>query len=128
MENIKSYKDLNVWQKAVELVKEIYLLTKEFPKDEQFTLINQMRRSAISIPSNISEGKVRGHRREYVQFLYVALGSCAELETQIIISKELSYITTETKDLLLEKIGYISRMLRNLIKGINNYKPTTQNL
>ena len=128
MENIKSYKDLNVWQKAVELVKEIYLLTKEFPKDEQFTLINQMRRSAISIPSNISEGKARGHRREYVQFLYVALGSCAELETQIIISKELSYITTETKDLLLEKIGYISRMLRNLIKGINNYKPTTQNL
>ena len=115
---VKDYKDLKVWQKSMELVKEIYLITKDLPKDEQYGLISQMRRCAISIPSNISEGKARQHLNEYIQFLFISLGSCAELETQIIISQELGYINKETERKILEKIDHIVRMLRNLIKGI----------
>ncbi len=115
---IKSYKDLEVWQKSIILVKEIYKLTENFPKEEQFGIISQMRRCAVSIPSNISEGKSRQYVNEYIQFLYIALGSCAELETQIIIAKELSFTKQTEVDLFSEKIDHISRMIRNLIKGL----------
>ena len=115
---IKSYRDLDVWQKSMELAKEIYLITKCFPKDEQYGLINQMRKCVISIPSNIAEGKTRQSINEYIQFLFISLSSCAELETQVIISQGLKYINEETKDKLLGKISHISRMLRNLIKGL----------
>ena len=115
---IKSYKDLDVWQKAIKLVKEIYLTTKEFPKEEMYGLSNQMRRSAVSIASNIAEGKTRQSINEYVNFLYIALSSASELETQVIISKELSYINAKTESELLESIDHISRMTRNLIKSL----------
>lgn len=93
---IKSYKDLEVWKISMDLIKKIYLVTKDFPKDEIYGLVNQMRRCAVSIPSNIAEGKMRQHTNEYIQFLYISLGSCAELETQITISSELRYISHDT--------------------------------
>lgn len=86
---VKSYKELIVWQKSMTLVKEIYMLTERFPKDELFGLRSQIERAAVSIPSNIAEGYLRRHRKEYSQFLSIALGSSAELETQILICKSL---------------------------------------
>jgi four helix bundle protein len=86
---IKSFKELTVWQKAIELVKETYKITKEFPKSETYGLSLQIRRAAISIPSNIAEGQLRKNLKEYLQFLRIAYGSSAELETQIIIAKDL---------------------------------------
>lgn len=86
---INSYKELIVWQKAMGLVKIIYCLTDQFPKDELYGLASQMQRSAVAIPSNIAEGYLRGHKKEYVQFLLIALGSAAELETQLLICKSL---------------------------------------
>jgi len=80
-EKIKSFKDLRIWQKGMEIVTDIYTLTKKFPKEELFSLTSQLRRSAISIPSNIAEGFKRFHNKEYKQFLFITLGSCAELET-----------------------------------------------
>ena len=80
-EKIKNFQDLRIWQIGIEVVKDIYVLTKKFPKEELYGLTSQMRRSAVSIPSNIAEGFRRYHNKEYKQFLYIVLGSCAELET-----------------------------------------------
>ena len=114
---IKSYKDLDVWKRSIALVKKIYMITKDFPKEEIYGLTNQMRRCAVSIPSNIAEGKTRQHINEYIQFLYIALGSCAELESQIIIAKELEYLKeSETED--LNELDEIGKMLRGLIKNL----------
>jgi len=83
---IKDFRDLNIWKKGTGIVKGAYLITKAFPKNEIYGLTAQIRRSAVSIPSNIAEGFARKHNKEYRHFLYIALGSCAELETQIEIS------------------------------------------
>lgn len=82
-----NYKELIVWQKSVDLVTEVYAVTKDFPKEEIYSLTSQIRRSAISIPSNIAEGHSRRSQTDYLQFLKIARGSCAELETQLLISK-----------------------------------------
>ena len=87
---VRSYKDLIAYQRGYELVKTIYIITKKFPKEELYGITSQMRRSAVSIPSNIAEGYMRG-AKEYVQFLKVALGSCAELETQLSLCRDLKY-------------------------------------
>ncbi|MCK4294234.1 MAG: four helix bundle protein [Planctomycetes bacterium] len=115
---IKRYRDLDIWKKAIELVKDIYRSTEEFPKQEIYGLVSQMRRSAISIPSDVAEGFRRYHNKEYRQFLYVSLGSCAELETQITIAKELKYMRQDTEAELLEKLDHICRMTSNLIKKL----------
>jgi four helix bundle protein len=86
---LKSYKELKVWQKSIELVKEIYRITNGFPRNEIYGLVIQMRRAAVSIPSNIAEGYSRKNLKEYLQFLRVAYSSSAELETQLIIAKDL---------------------------------------
>ena len=117
-EKIINFQDLRIWQIGIEVVKDIYILTKKFPKEELYGLTSQMRRSAVSIPSNIAEGFRRYHNKEYKQFLYIALGSCAELETQIIIAKELDYITETDKTELIEKIKYICRMTVKLINKL----------
>ena len=109
---------MRIWQIGIEVVKDIYILTKKFPKEELYGLTSQMRRSAISIPSNIAEGFRRYHNKEYKQFLYIALGSCAELETQIIIANELNYINETNKTELIEKIKYIYRMTVKLINKL----------
>ena len=117
-EKIKNFQDLRIWQKGIEIVKDIYLLTKRFPKEELYELTSQMRRSAVSIPSNIAEGFRRYHNKEYKQFLYIALGSCAELETQMIIANELDYINDNDKIEPIEKIKYICRMTIKLIQKL----------
>lgn len=115
MAYIKSYKELIVWQKAIKLVKEIFILTDKFPRSELYGLISQMRRAAVAIPSNIAEGYGRKSSKEYAQFYSISYGSALELETQIIISKELSFTPTQNfgkVDLLLEEV---SRMLNSMI-------------
>ena len=115
MAYIKSYKELIVWQKAIKLVKEIFILTDKFPKSELYGLISQMRRAAVAIPSNIAEGYGRKSSKEYSQFYSIAYGSVLELETQIIISKELVFTPLENfgkVDSLLEEVA---RMLNSMI-------------
>ena len=90
---VSSYKELKVWQKAMQLVKEIYILTDNFPKDEVYGLRSQMERAAVSIPSQIAEGYLRSHKKEYLHFLSISLGSAAELETQVIICKSVKNLT-----------------------------------
>ena len=115
----KSYRDLDIWKNGIEIVSDIYDVTKKFPKDEMFGLVVQMRRSAVSIPSNIAEGFARQYNREYKQFLYVALGSCSELETQIIVGSKQCYCSKEIKDKLLEQLDHESRMIMNMIKAVS---------
>lgn len=118
MDQLHSYKDLIVWQKAVELAVAIYALTEKFPKTEQFGLISQMRRASVSIPSNIAEGRFRGSRKDFTQFLRIAYSSGAELETQIEVSKRLSFGTnldyTSVDTLLLEVMKMLNKMLLSL--------------
>lgn len=112
----KSHKDLMVWQKAIDLVLEIYRVTAELPKEELYGISQQMRRASISIPSNIAEGQHRKNRKEFLQFLRISYGSGAEIETQLIIAEKLySKINfTRSKDMLNE----IQRMLTGLIQKL----------
>ena len=111
--NTKSFKDLIVWQKSYKLVLEIYKITKIFPKDEVYGLSQQMRRSAVSIPSNISEGYGRQYQKEYRQFLSMAYGSLCELETQYLLSIDLNYIKRNeaVENLIKESGSMLYRML-----------------
>ncbi len=123
-----TYRDLLAWQKGIKLAKAVYELTANYPSDERFGLTNQMRRCSISIPSNIAEGFGRGSDKELVQFLYISLGSSNELDTQLTVSYELSFIT-EDRFKEIEKLNNeINKMLQSLIyrrkKGLdsNNLK------
>ena len=116
---ISSYKDLLVWQKAITLVKEIYLLTKTLPDEEKFGLTSQMRRCSVSIPSNIAEGWGRNSTKSYIMFLKIARGSLLELETQTIICNELAYVSNEDYNKINSLIVEESKMLNALIKSIN---------
>lgn len=113
-----SHKKLSVWQKAIELVTEIYAVTKVFPKEELYGLASQMRRSAVSIPSNISEGAARQSTSEYLRFLHIALGSASELDVQLIISRNLSYIDESKFTELSGNREEISKMLSGLIRTL----------
>jgi len=115
MSNIKSYKDLLVWQKSMDLVVEIYKLTSYFPKSEIYGLVSQMRRASVSIPSNIAEGKRRGSLGDYRRFLKISYGSGAELETQIEISKKLSFKENLEFKKVDDLLDEIMRMLNTLI-------------
>jgi len=115
---VSTHKDLIVWKKGIELVKNIYLITNSFPKTEQFGLISQMRRCSVSIPSNIAEGCGRNSDSELIYFLYVALGSSSELETQIIISVELNFLENEKAKECLNLLNEVIRMITTLIKSI----------
>ena len=115
---MKSHKDLEVWKESMNLVVDIYELTKTFPAEEKFGLTSQIRRSAISIPSNIAEGAGRKGTKELLQFLYIALGSLAELETQIEIAQRIKYI--QTTEHYFGKIYLIRTMISNLIKSLKD--------
>ena len=122
-----THKDLIVWKKGIELVKNIYQITDSFPKSEQFGLISQMRRCAVSIPSNIAEGCGRNSDNELIHFLYIALGSSSELETQIIISVELEFLESEKAMASLNLLNEIIKMIASLIKSVKTRNPKTCN-
>jgi len=115
---VKDYKDLKVWQRGIEIVDKIYSVTAKFPKEEVYGLVVQMRKAAVSIPSNIAEGFVRHYTKEYKQFLYISLGSCAELDTQLIISYRRKYTKKKELEELAEDINHETRMLVSLINKI----------
>jgi len=118
---IKSYKDLNVWKNSRRLVKDIYILSENFPKHEQFGLTSQMRRATISVPSNIAEGYARNTKKEYLQFLYIARGSLAELETQILLAIDLLYCNQNMAEEIIKDINSIQKMLTTLIKKLHQH-------
>lgn len=121
---VKSYKELDIWKKGIEIVDRIYEITEGFPRKELYSLTSQMQRSAISIPSNIAEGFVKGHTAEYRQFLRIALGSCAELDTQLIIANRRNYPARTEVLNIQEQLDHESRMIMNLIKSLGkNAKP-----
>jgi four helix bundle protein len=115
---IATYRQLDIWKIGIELVKDVYKVTSSFPKEELYGLTNQMRRSSVSVVSNIAEGFRRQYNNEFRQFLHITLGSCAELETQVTIAKELDYINEQIEAALLEKSDHLCRMTRNLIKKL----------
>jgi len=114
------FKELKVWQKAIDLVTETYLITKKFPKDEVFGLVSQMRRCIVSVPSNIAEGCGRKSNKEFVNFLGIALGSSFEFETQIIISKNIGYLNDEQFSLLESEIQHIQNMIIKLQNSLES--------
>jgi four helix bundle protein len=116
----QSYKDLNVWKKGIELAKLIYPLTAKFPRDERFGLVSQMRRAAISIPSNIAEGQARHTTGEFIQFISHAEGSVAELNTQLILAIELGFSSSEPAAPAVELIEHLRRMLNGLRRKLAN--------
>ena len=117
---MKSHKDLEVWKRSVELVKTIYELTKSFPKEELYGITNQIRRSAVSIPSNIAEGAARNYNKEFIQFLYIAIGSIAELETQIIFNEKLSFLSKDYSENIQSVLIELKNMTLGLIKYLKN--------
>ena len=110
---IKNHKDLEVWKKSMDLVSNIYKITESFPNKELYGLTNQIRRAAVSVPSNIAEGAARSSKKEFIQFLYIALGSLSELETQIIIANRLEYLNN--LDTSLENLKFVQKLINGLI-------------
>lgn len=113
---IENFKDLKIWQKGIVLAKAIYKVTDSFPAKETYGIVGQMRRAVVSVPSNIAEGFMRRHNKEYRQFLYIALGSLAELETQVIISEQLGFLNKEESYKIQTNIDEIDKMTAGLIK------------
>jgi four helix bundle protein len=116
--NLKSYRDLEVWQKSMDLAVECYQITKKFPKSEIYGLTSQLRRAAVSIPANIAEGRERQHTKEFIQHLSIAYGSLAELETHILIGQRLNYLDSTQEKQLLEKTAEIGRMINGLRRSL----------
>lgn len=114
----RSYEDLVVWQKAVELVTEVYVATSRFPREEMYGLTSQMRRSAVSIPSNIAEGQGRATKGEFVQFLAHARGSLYELKTQALIARRLGYLSSDSEDGLISQSNEVGRILNGLSSSL----------
>jgi len=115
---VKTYRDLIVWQKAMVLVTEIYKVSKSFPRREDYGLTSQLRRCAVSIPSNIAEGYGRNSRNEYIRFLQIASGSLYELQTQLEIAANLGYLKKDEFELLYESTREVERMLSVLIRRL----------
>ena len=115
---METHKDLRVWQQSIEMVTSIYKITKAFPKDEICGLVSQMHRAAVSVPSNIAEGYVRGTDKEKLHFLRISSGSMSEIETQLILSLNLGYIGQETYNELSEQITSVWKQLNALISSI----------
>ena len=114
----RSYRDLNVWQLSIELAEGVYRLTQKFPAAEIYALTSQIRRAAISIPSNIAEGQGRASSKEFRQFLGIAMGSMAELETQLIIATEIDYMSSIELDRFQSSIDTIRKMTKSLAKNL----------
>jgi len=115
---LKSHKDLDVWRAAIDMARDIYELTKAYPKEEQYGIIGQMRRSAVSIASNIAEGAARQSKKEFIHFLYVAVGSASELDTQIEISKAAGLGDAIILSDAQERLTRVIMLLRGLIRAL----------
>jgi len=115
---MQTYRELIVWQKAMQLVKVVYRLTEKFPKSEMFGLVSQMRRASVSIPANLAEGYSRKHRPEYVQFARIAYGSGAELETFLVLTKELDFAESAEITKVEAMLDEVMRMLNKLISSL----------
>lgn len=124
--HIRSYKDLTVWQKSMDLTVEVYQLVKLLPKEETYALADQMRRAVVSIPSNIAEGQERNSTRDFLRFLSIARGSQAELETQLQICERLNYISAEKLQIAFGLCDEVNKMLNVFISKLKN-KLTTDN-
>lgn len=114
-----TFKDLKVWQRSRFLAVKIYTITKNFPKEEVYGMTNQLRRAAVSNPSNIAEGHRRGSNKEFIQFLKVARGSLAEVETQVIVSGDINYIDTKIVEEITKEIEEIGKMINGLINSLS---------
>jgi four helix bundle protein len=114
----QSYKDLIAWQKAMQFVAAIYRATQVFPKEERYGITNQLRRAAVSVPSNIAEGQARFSHKEFKHFLSQARGSLVEIETQLLISENLGYLPSKSTGALLEAAAELGRILNGLIASI----------
>jgi len=125
---LKNYKELMVWQKSYQLCLDIYSVTRKFPKEEIYGLSAQMRRAAVSLPSNIAEGYGRKTTADYVRYLYIAYGSICELETQILLAKDLEYIHGSELNSLQQALGDVERALKGLIKYLERKRSTTRPL
>jgi len=117
---VKSHKDLDVWQLAVDLAQDVYEVSKRFPKDEQFGMTSQMRRAAVSIAANIAEGAARNGQREFSQFLYIALGSASELETHLEVSRRVGLVPEGDFERLDSLLARVAQMLRGLNRSVKS--------
>jgi four helix bundle protein len=124
-DGIKTYRDLLVWQKGMDLVKLVYQVSTAFPDSEKYGLKSQIQRAAVSIPSNIAEGWGRETRKYFLTFLRVSKGSLAELETLLIVANDLGYIDRELFEQINDKTEEVSRMLNALIRSLNKYEPAS---
>ena len=115
---METHKDLRVWQQSMELAATIYLTTKAFPKDELFGLVSQLRRAAVSVPSNIAEGYARGSEKEKLHFLRISAGSMSEVDTQLLLSLKLGYISDDTYSEMAEKATSVWKQLNALITSV----------
>jgi four helix bundle protein len=118
---IESYKDLVFWQKGIELVNELYTVTKDFPKDELFGLTNQIRRAVVSVPANIAEGWGRNSTKNYIQFIRISAGSLYELETLLVIARNQKYISDKIRVDLSDKIDELGKRLNVLLNKLEKY-------
>jgi len=118
MEKVRNYQDLFIWQRSIDLVQRVYLATKGFPPDEQYGLTNQLRRSIVSVPSNIAEGQARGGSKEFKRFLHIALGSLAEAHTQLILAHRLDYISQDQLKVFEDEIFQIQKMTHALMRRL----------
>jgi four helix bundle protein len=116
---MKSFHELKIWQQGIDIVKDVCRISSNFPRTETYGLVSQMRRSAISIPSNIAEGFKRKSEKDYKRFLFMALGSAAELETQLIISNELQIADRSSISKIIEKLDTLSKMTYSLMSKFN---------
>jgi four helix bundle protein len=120
MKNIQSYKDLDVWKKSIAFSLELYKITAIFPSEEKFGMISQLRRASVSIPTNIAEGWSRKSTKSYIQFLNISIGSVAEIETLLLLSYELKYLSNDTHQHLQKLLNEIGKMLNALISSLKN--------
>ena len=121
----RSYRDLETWQRAMDLVEEVYAATKVFPKEELFGLTSQLRRAVVSIPSNIAEGQGRDSSKEFLHHLAIAYGSLCEAETQVLIAARLNYLEQPETTKLMNRVGEVGRLLNGLLRALRRNPPGT---
>jgi four helix bundle protein len=115
---VRHYRELVAWQKAMDLVVAIYQVTRTFPRDEQFGLINQLRRASVSVPSNIAEGQGRRLRKQFAMFLRVARGSLQEIDTQLLIAERLGYVNSGELQPVQDRVKEVGRLVSGLLKAV----------